>query len=187
MMDLCGEIRERFDDWLEDSLSDADRKTIEGHLKACDACRRFFDYHETLANDLMALGRAADRMAAGRTAAKPVSHDRIRPLQVAAIIALFIVPGMIIKRVLFDQVGQPTQVVSNDPRERAEERPDDPGDQSARPPDSSDFHFSHDDDRLAVRMKSDNPRVHIVWLYDTIPPPEDGGNENNPSGSDSAG
>lgn len=177
-MNICDEIRERFDDWLEDSLSDANRKTIEGHLKACDACRRFFNYHETLANDLMALGRAADRMAATRTAAKPVSRHKIGALQIAAVIVLFIVPGMIIKRVWFDRFGQPTQVVSNDPRERAEEN-------STLNP--SEFQFSHDDNRLAVRMKSDNPRVHIVWLYDTIPSPEEGDNKNELPDLDSAG
>lgn len=186
-MDPCSEFQERFDDWLDDCLSATDRAAFEGHLKTCDACRRFFDYHDALANDLKALGRAADRMAATRTTARPVSRHKIGILQIAAVIVLFIVPGMIIKRVWFDRVGQPTQVVSNDPRERSEEKPDDPGDQSARPSDSSGFHFSHDDDRLAVRMKSDNPRVHIVWLYDTVPFPDDVETETAESERESTG
>lgn len=185
MMARCTEIRERFDDWLEGRLPAADRTVIEDHLRACDGCRRFFDEQAALAGDLLALGCAADRMAAGRAAVKPVSPRRVDVLQIAAVIVLFIVPGMIIKRVWFDRGDEPAQVVSNRPPPAAS-GVHDTGDAPTHPAEPA-FSVSTDEDRLAVLMSTENPRIHLVWLYDTVRPPEETDHANELPDLDSAG
>lgn len=171
-MSGCERIRAHLDDWLDDLLGPANRDRVEAHLRDCGVCEAFFVRHRTLAADLAALGGAANRIAA-----VPVAPKRRRSswlggglLRIAAGVVLMTTVGLFVARHFGGLFRPPAPLVQG-------HRTDEGGTTRLE---SRRFHLKHEADRIAVPIESGNPRIHIVWLYDT--PERDvspGGEEEN--------
>ncbi len=145
-MTPCKNIRAALDDWLDDRADAQVRAEIDTHLAKCDDCARFFKHHRELADDLLALAGAANRIADAPTGiARPRRRRSRTAWGVAAAIFLLIGAGMYVAR--FRQDG----IVTPPPERRMAELPA--------------FHVKVPEKKLAVPIKSTNPRIHIVWFY----------------------
>jgi len=154
-------------------LGQADRDRLEAHLRDCSKCEAFFARHRALATDLAALGGAADRMAAA-----PVASKRRRRLfsvgvllRIAAGVVLMTTAGLFVTRHFGGSERDPLELTQNGL----------PGGGETPRVEGTRFHSTHEDDRIAVPIESGNPRVHIVWLYDTP------GRDGPPSGEEEDG
>jgi len=159
----CKDIRAGLDDWL-DHLADARiRAEIDAHLAECDACTRLFKRHQKINRDLTALSQAADRMA--DTVKSKAATSRApwwRPLlRVAAAILIVAGAGLFVVRPW--QPEAPVQIADN-----GDALPPD-----HQPPSPPAFRITVPDDRMAVPVESANPRIHIVWLYQEVLPPDE--------------
>lgn len=169
----CETVNDHLDAWLDESLDARLRSAVDEHLAECDSCRREFARHRALADDMFVLGRIADRIV------DAPAHDRrrrarwIRVGKFAAVVTIAI--GAALAGWSWAIRGVPRQFADNvpiapapapNPEEhtalcRFEYEPPDPGRQ------------------MVVSVKSDNPRIHIVWLYENtlgvpVPPKVDG-------------
>ncbi len=171
-MNRCERTRAHLDDWLDDRLGQADRDDVETHLRECRDCEAFFAQHRTLAADLATLGGAADRIAAVPVAPKRRRASRLGAtlLRIAAGVVLMTTAGLFVAQYAGGPGRDSTGFVQNDL----------PGDGETLHAEGPRFHSTHEADRIVVPIKCENPRVHIVWLYDT--PGRDG-----PSGSEEDG
>ena len=156
----CKDIRAGLDDWLDGVATEPLRREIDLHLAECDACTRFFASHRHLADDLLILSDAGNRMAdAARPHAAKSGSPRWHFLVRAAVILLVAGLGLYVTKPW--RAGAPGPVTQNvQPRDAEPERPSPPV-----------FHITVPKNRIAVRIESANPRIHIVWLYSEIPPP----------------
>lgn len=155
-MDDCCEIRDRLDDWLDGVLKPSQYEGIEAHLRSCADCREFFQRHEALAEDLFTLGGAADQIASA-----PAKTEIAKPkwsylLRIAAAILLAVTVGIAStqywsgrqREVLVQDISVPKEMSGGLQQEK--------------------FHLDLSDNRMVVRMKSGDPLMHIVWLYETV-------------------
>ncbi|MCG8409164.1 MAG: zf-HC2 domain-containing protein [Phycisphaerales bacterium] len=157
-MNDCHKIREQLDDWLDELLDTARHERVEAHLKTCEECREVFQRYRTLSEDLLRLSGTADRIAAMPGAAKIVKPRWTFLLRTAAAMMLLFTAGYVATRyrhVHQDQISmQPDITVC--PEVDAEPR-------------RNEFYLADSNSRMPVRIKSNNPRVHIVWLYGNTP------------------
>ncbi len=173
MIGGCDDIRARLNDLLDNELSAGEHERIQAHLRECAACREFFARYETLQKDLSVLARAADRIAARPVAAGTRARHRWPPIRAAAVVLLaagigsaayFMRPSADRELIVRDEPGtiHGLQLVDSE------------GSVPDRVPGDDAFHLNlaDKDDRLAVRMATENPRVHIVWLYGDPPADE---------------
>ncbi len=174
-MTQCDDIRAGLDDWLDDLLEDSVREAIETHLAECEDCASYFERHESLADDLLMLGRAADRIAdttttTMTTAAVPRRFRLSPTINAAAGILLLIGAGSYVAQQWLDET-QNQHVAINDPNQgEIDPITEPPGTTHTRKPL---FDLTTPENRLARHVESDNPRIHIVWLYDEIRPATD--------------
>lgn len=188
-MNRCDATRRRLDDWLDDALSGEELSAVESHLTECPACAETFRRHARIADDLAALGRAAERIAArpAPTVVQPVRGRLATLARIAAAIAFACLAGygvyvwqagLSAERLLVDATDSQGQPVSMD---ATQVNP-----RSASPS----FSIEAPAGMTAVRLESSRPEIHIVWLYDqpgeaapeTAPPDEPSGLNDNPQG-----
>lgn len=173
-MTQCDNIRAGLDDWLDDLLDDHVREAIETHLAECEQCALFFSQHKSLADDLLNLGLAANRIAdttttTTTTAAAP-RRVRLSPtLSAAAVILLLVGVGSYIAQQWHSET--PNQQFAMNEEHHDETNPiAEPLGPTPRKPA---FDLTTSENRLARHVESDNPSIHIVWLYDEIRPATD--------------
>ncbi len=157
-MNGCEAIRAHLDDWLDDALGQADRDRVAAHLQDCRDCEAFFARHRSIATDLAALGGAADRMAALPVTPRrrPSSTARVL-LRIAAGVALMTTVGLLVVSYFDDSQRDAQRFVQDDF----------PRDSEVPTIEVSRFHSTHEAGRIVVPIACDNPKVHIVWLYNT--------------------
>jgi hypothetical protein len=172
-MHQCADISARLDDWLDGALDPVSQREVDAHLMACDSCRSAFAAHGRMAAQLRSLGHLADSVA---DAPRGVRGARFatRLIRIAAAIAI-VAGGAWLARQLLTAPGE-TQIAqkgggSEDPGfDGSDERPFEPVIQLVK-----------DDGRISVPVESNNPRIHIVWLYESTPIPEVASNDESAS------
>ncbi len=170
MTGVCEDIQARLNDWLDDGLSPAEHEGVRAHLRGCAACREVFARFESLQKDLSLLAQAADRIAARPVARRSARRRRLTLVRVAAAVALAvgIASAAFVLRPSSDR-----ELIVRDGLEPADglQLVDADWNGQARAAGDSGFHLelAGADNRLAVRVKAENPRIHVVWLYG--PPP----------------
>lgn len=161
-MNACRDTRALLDDWLDDLCEAETRAEIEAHLSGCQECTRLFADHKAFSGDLLSLARTADRMADTVTSgvASPRKR-RWRPLmRIAA--AVVIVAGASLYFVGPWRPGAPGHLAEISlPRDDVTQEPAPVG-----------FRVALAEHQMAVPIQSANPRVHIVWIYNEMVPPE---------------
>ncbi len=164
----CDTVRGHLDDWLDDAVDPVVGAAIESHLSSCHACRAEFTRHRKLAGDLLSLGRVADRMAdAGQGVGAIASRGRWQWLiRIAAAVMFAAGTSWAVWSVLQRDDGVQQVVRAPDADQSHDDRPID--DAPARS--SFRLALAEGDTRMVVPVKSENPRIHIVWLYDSISP-----------------
>lgn len=173
-MNTCGTYREQIDlrlDGMLDAVLDA---RLSAHLAQCAGCRRYIAAQQTLSGDLATLSRAADVLAAPRTIQTHKMPDRLHAGRVAAAIALAVLctwtfvrrapihPNIRSASVAVQQ-AEDAPVLSTPIQFAA----------SVEPLDGA--------TRFAIPLETDNPRVHMVWLYDTVASESDPKSNSTPS------
>ncbi len=160
----CDDIRAACNDWLDGTADPSIEADIDAHLAACEDCAQYFGRLRTIEDNLAILGRAADRLA--DAAGTPTPNKRLtwRPLIAVAAVLMFGFVALLRhqNRGLEDihQLAENTGTADGDVG----------SDQGPG------FHITVPDGRLALPIESDNPRIHIVWLYhETLPPGETAG------------
>ncbi len=76
-MNRCHGIQSRLDDWLDAMLEPAEQERVAAHLQDCAACRKLFERHDTISENLQALGQIADQMAPERSEAARPARNRL--------------------------------------------------------------------------------------------------------------
>jgi anti-sigma factor RsiW len=179
----CDETRAFFEDWLDGLLDDETRTRFNAHIETCRECRDFLSQRRALADDLLMLGRAADALA---DAGVPKTVPRLLRWRswsiVAATVLFFLTAGLYFSE--FRHLGgtgsgisgpEPSSTNAANERSRASSASD------------RDFGVTCPDGCMLVPMTSDNPRIHIVWLYErTVLPVAsvDGEPDHQPAPSD---
>ncbi len=162
--DSCQHVCDRLDDWLDGLLDAVERSAIEDHLSRCSSCRDAFHLQQKLASDLFKLGGVADRIASEPAKrVRTITWPRIFMRIAAAIgFAVGITTGTLWYR------HRPTAVtdisssiaIHSSPNEQVNPR-------------ALELHMPPEDKRLVVNVESKNPKIHIVWLYETIQKPSE--------------
>lgn len=158
-MQSCDHIRARLDDWLDDALSPAEQTTVERHLAECTACQSVFEREESLGQGLAALGRAADRMAGAPSAVE----KRVRSLgtwKSAAVIALALGAALLTRGFWWPN-ERPMLVETVQPPSGPSVTNTDVNARNAAPS----YAVEVGETQFAVAMKSNDPAIHIVWVY----------------------
>ncbi|MCK6483599.1 MAG: zf-HC2 domain-containing protein [Phycisphaerae bacterium] len=180
-MTRCQDIRARLDDWADGLLGDAQRREVDDHCAACPECARIFvAAARDAGNDLPAsleltaglreLAFVADRIAEQPLVARRASWHRARNIwRAAAAIALAAGLGWLI------WPGGARQSTESRDGPRIAEMP------VAASPDSNrdalavgagsratEFELIVHDGRVAMPMKSDDARIHVVWLFEPV-------------------
>lgn len=157
----CSETRASIEEWLDDSLDGEARTRIDGHLSGCRECSELFSRHRALAADLLALGRAANALAG--TVGPRAAWRLLRWRSISAVAAslLFMAAaGLYLVKVERHGAAPPS------PPTVATEPSEDAGAAETVAGDAGDFGIASSQDQFVVRLKSNNPRIHIVWVYD---------------------
>jgi len=160
----CDRFRQQLDAWLDDELCPEERAKLRRHLDACEACSSFFAQAGTISNRLTALSSAADVIASTQGSSRVHRSQLAHPIvRIAAAIALMAVAGLAWRFGLHrsEPPITPVQVVIRDISPRAT-----PPSAEASDPDG--LVVATANATLAVRMKSDNPRVQIVMFYEPM-------------------
>jgi len=178
-MSRCEEMRERLDDWLDGLLDQAVQDRVALHLRECADCRRFFEQHRQIEQGVWQLGQAANRLASVPVADKRVKTHWRSVLHIAAAVLVVVTTGFIALQ--YRHAGQPTprplgHSVSLAQARRSRLLPQEPPAAHAAP---SDFSVTVDDSYMAVRLKSSNPRIQIVWLYPMVQPAKPQSDDDN--------
>lgn len=174
-MTQCDDIRAGLDDWLDDLLEDSVREAIETHLAECEDCALYFERHESLAGDLLMLGRAADRIADATTTmtmATTAAPRRFRlspTISAAAGILLLVGAGSYFAQQWLGETRNQQLAMNEENHGEIGPIAEPPGPTPREPT----FDLTTPENRLARHVESDNPRIHIVWLYDEIRPATD--------------
>ena len=168
-MKTCDDIRQQFDPWRDGDLTNDAQAEVGSHLDQCAKCRRWFDAATQLGGDLKVLGLAADRACRVevRRSDKPDSSEsrpgwrRLDALArrsrvAAAIIVLCSVTWLMTAR--RESLVQPGSRPSTRAAEPARPTP-------VEPETATFVSLSGNDARWVAPVQSDNPRIHIVWVY----------------------
>lgn len=168
-MNTCEMTLLKLDDWLDGMLDESDRAAIRAHMAECEACRAAFCAAETLQANLCVLGAAADAIASTpRVQRRHVAISRATLWRIAA--ALVIAAGGFWAARLTMNAQRTGRGSANDAQRPVQLSP--AHQVAALEVETSprdDVRVSADGDVMAVRIKSSNPRVHIVVLYPTTP------------------
>lgn len=167
----------QFDAWRDGDPPEKARAEVDSHLDQCVACRRWFDAAVQLGNDLELLGVTADLMC--RSKVDGLEKDRLpttRPAWgrlsglarqtrvAAAILFLCSVTWLMTAR------REPDLSTNSLPSTHAID-PVQP--RRPQPKTATVVSLSGDDARWVAPIPSDNPRIHIVWVYgDPAPQPQ---------------
>ena len=185
-MSRCEETRGRLDDWLDGLLDQVVQEHVARHLRECADCRRFFEQHRQIEQDVWRLGLAADRLASAPADGNRVKTHWRSVLRIAAAVLVVVTTGFIALQ--YRHAGHTTPshpdrgvLSGKTPVNRSLRRMAPPA--HAAP---SDFSVTVDDSYMAVRLESSNPRIQIVWLYPMAQPAkpqgdDDGGDVNDTS------
>lgn len=159
----CHDISMRLDDYLDGELSCDESIQWETHVAQCDDCRAASIEAQRLIDDLAMLGAIAEHQAGNSNRSTvPAKIQRrsgwLRFGTIAAAIALFVSASFLIP------AGDP--IKSNTHRlvpTRTAPASIATGKNQTR--------IEFDDcARMAIRLPSDNDRIHIYWMYDTVRP-----------------
>ena len=157
----CQFVEAHMDAWLDGELDAAATARFERHVTACPACAERIRLERSISADFETLGHIAGRIAHEGAVADAAPRRRFRVWRAAATIALVVGAGyaatMLIRSASNPKNGQLARTVE-------------PDDEANQAPIRLSMSLADDDTRLSVRMPSDDPRVHIIWLYETEPP-----------------
>ncbi|MCZ6817641.1 MAG: zf-HC2 domain-containing protein [Planctomycetota bacterium] len=156
----CERVMDHLDDWLDEALDARLRSAVDAHLAGCESCRREFARHRALADDLAVLGRIADRIV-DAPVQRPLRRVRwTRIGKVAVVLAIAIGAAL---------AGW-SQMNPRAPRRVVEFEPIVPNgvptSDEKMVPTRFEYEPAEPSRHMVVAIKSDNPRIHIVWLYE---------------------
>ena len=169
-MNRCDEIQGRLDDWLDDLLEPAEQGRVAAHLQDCADCRRLFEQHNEISEDLQTLGQLVDRMTA---TPREVAQPRRRWQRIGRVAAAVLIVGTIGMGAVWYRSIRTTELTVRVPDAPRQDGNLDDGRMAPRVRTERSealIHLVKGDDRLAVRLPSKNPRVQIVWFYDPARP-----------------
>lgn len=156
----CEEVMEGLDDWLDQALDARLRANVDVHLASCESCRREFARHRALADDLHVLGRIADRIVDAPAHSGSWRARWTRIGRVAAILAIAVGAALVgwnrmnhgaaARFVEKGSIAGPIEPIPDSHKRLAR----------------FEFEPSEPNRHMVVSVESDNPRVHIVWLYE---------------------
>lgn len=162
-MNACTACREQIDLRMDGMLDASLQSQLADHLSMCAACRRYDAAQGALSGDLSALSRVAEVLAAPRVPARRWAPNWMHTGKVAAALAFAVL-------CTWTFVRQPSIRHQSAPAPVPITSADNPSD--VPPPIR--FAVSVDpvdeDKRFTIPIQTDNPRVHIVWLYDSVSP-----------------
>lgn len=168
-MTRCQDIRARLDDWADDLLGDAQRREVGAHCAACPECASLFDAAarnagpdlpaaRELTAGLRELAVLADRIAEQPLVERRASWGRARNVgRVAAAIALAAGLGWL----MWTRGANQMAPLRDAPRIVETSLVAAP--QATR---VTEFELIVHDGRVAMPLKSDDARIHVVWLYE---------------------
>ena len=158
-MNACAACREQIDLRMDGMLDAALQSKLADHLSQCAACRRYDAAQQALSGNLAALSRVADALAVQQPRKSRVIPNWMHVGRVAAALVFAVL-------CTWSFVRRPSIYPDVDPR---------PIPRVSRPPVQLAVSVEPVDNerRIAIPIETDNPRVHMVWLYDSDSPAGD--------------
>lgn len=169
-MNRCHDIQGQLNDWLDDLLESAEQERVAAHLQDCPHCRSVFERHNAISEDLQTLGQLADRVTLTR---REVARPQRRWQRIGRVAAAVLIVGTIGMSAVWYRRAQRTELAMHTPDKPQQTdnpigEPIVPGTEGAAR--EALVRLAKGDDRLAVRLPSNNPRVHIIWFYEPVRP-----------------
>lgn len=158
----CDFVISNLGDWTDGLLDDVSLVRFNAHVKACDACAKRVADERQLSNDLAVLNAIGNRIAAEGATETPVRRMN-RGWRVAAAFAVlagssYVATSLIGKKETNREGAESNAVAVN--RD---------GDNGVPAEIKTTFTLPKDDTRLSVRIPSEDPHIHVFWLYTTAP------------------
>lgn len=165
-MNACATCREQIDLRIDGMLDASLQSQLADHLSQCAACRRYDATQRALSGDLSALSRVAEVVAAPRVSARRWAPNWMHTGKVAAALAFAVLCTWTFVRKSSIKLNESPAPVARD------STGDDP---STRPPVRFAVSVEPTEaaSRFAIPIETTNPRIHMVWLYDSVSPDMD--------------
>lgn len=164
-------------EWIDldlDGLLDTNSATdLNAHLQSCAACRRYEQAQRALSLDLASLALAADDLAAGNR------HEARRAPNWMGITSRAAAVGLVIAGTWMF-VRHPSSIP---PAHRSSRTTGLSEDAQSAPPTrfAASVELSPSNAGFVVPIETDNPRVHVVWLYDVPSSAQEAAPSSSPS------
>ena len=173
-MNACAACREQIDLRMDGMLDASLQSQLADHLAQCSACRQYDAAQQALSGNLSALSRVAELLAAPQLQQSRKTSNWMHTGKVAAALAFAVL-------CTWTFVRQPSNHHPPGPAPVTINSPDNVSD--APPPIrfAASVDLVDEDDRFTIPIQTDNPRVHMVWLYDSVSPVVDSAPSSAPS------
>ena len=173
-MNACAACREQIELRMDGMLEAALAAQLDSHLSQCTACRRYDEAQQALTGNLNALSRVAESLAAPQNRETSTAPRWIHAGKVAAALAFVVLcTWTFVRRPSTKPDIAPAPVASdttlNDPKTRPPVRL------------AVSVELIDAETRFAIPIATENPRVHMVWLYDDALPVADASPASAPS------
>jgi hypothetical protein len=169
----CEKTKVRLDDWLDGLLPGEAADEIRDHLSFCHDCRALFERHRAVAEDLLTLDAVAHRIADSPAAGRRGAVRPLRWISAAGAVAaaLLLSAYALWNRSApseLDSPAHPTLIAGSGkkPAPSRSRLSSVPGAATTR------VTLAASDRRIVQNMETEDPRIHVVWLYDTVAPPQ---------------
>lgn len=168
----CATFREQIELRADDALDAQVEAQLERHLSQCSACLHYDAAQRTLSGDLTTLSRIAHSLAAIESSKPPRRLHWLHAGRIAAAVAFAILCTW-----TFVRRPEPKPVIDSTPVKNesivADASPSvrfavslDPAEQGRR---------------FTIPVETENPQIHMVWLYDAASPETDAAPSSAPS------
>jgi len=160
-MNVCETHREQIDHRQDGIMNAAQEARLTAHLEHCADCCRYDAAQSALSGDLSKLARAANELAASRILKARTSADWVRIGRIAAALAF-------VALCTWPLLRQSSTKTPLEPSSIAINAIDD----TPVPPLPIRFAAAIEpvdgESRFAVPVETINPRIHMVWMYDSV-------------------
>lgn len=188
----CEKTRVRLDDWLDHALDSDAAAEVNDHLAFCEDCRALYRRNVELRDDLAALGAAADRWVdEASPSVRPPGRAAMTwkwgwpgASRVAAAVMLVVAAGYLL---MPSRPAGVHRIAERDapPSDVLVEITQFIGDVPVTLGGEDRVRVLGAPDCVAVNVKTDDPRIHVVWLHGSCAsetPPRGGAFGRSPNG-----
>lgn len=175
-MKSCADSRSQIELRLDGMLNAAGQTRLNAHLSQCSTCREYDAAQRVLSGDLVLLSRVADMRAVSSVPKTRRAPQWMHAGKVAAALAFAVLcTWTFVRRPSPQPRPYAGPTVVQPPAHEEDGAPPTRFTVSIAPADG--------DSRFTIPIETENPRIHMVWMYDAVSPDVDFAPSSAPSSS----